>query len=215
MSRIEKTRSQRSKRDAKPTIVIISEGQKTEKLYFGALKNKFQRKIIIEIPNHSRQSPENLVAYLNSKNYSSTLNLNKRDSNYKGDSLFIVFDLDDNDQDKLNEAKSLCDRYTELILSNPCFEIWFLLHFEYTTSPFANQNEVETRLKRYIPDYQKTKCIFKTIEDKTDMALTNTKKLEKFHIDNGTEVSSFDSRPYTGVHKIFDAIKEIERLAST
>lgn len=198
MPRIEKSRIDRKKRQVIPTILFVCEGTKTETLYFAALKDLYQRKINIKIPQNNKTSPEHLVRYaefLKNKDYC--------------DYLYVVFDLDNNTQVKLNEAKSLAENITEIILSNPCFEIWYLLHFEKTTRPFTKQSEVETNLKRYIPKYEKNKCIFNIIGDKIDKAIENAESLELFHNENNTALYSIDSRPYTAVYKIIKKINEL------
>lgn len=39
----------------------------------------------------------------------------------------------------------------------PAIELWFLLHFTYTTREFVNAIQVERELKRYLPEYEKRK----------------------------------------------------------
>lgn len=39
----------------------------------------------------------------------------------------------------------------------PAIELWFLLHFTYTTREFPNCVQVERELKRYLPEYEKRK----------------------------------------------------------
>ena len=39
----------------------------------------------------------------------------------------------------------------------PAIELWFLLHFTYTTREFPDCTQVERELKRYLPEYEKRK----------------------------------------------------------
>lgn len=39
----------------------------------------------------------------------------------------------------------------------PAIELWFLLHFTYTTREFPDCAQVERELKRYLPEYEKRK----------------------------------------------------------
>lgn len=47
-------------------------------------------------------------------------------------------------QNALNRAKA---KKIRVVFSNPAFELWLLLHHEYTTAPFTNAAELERRLK--------------------------------------------------------------------
>lgn len=44
-----------------------------------------------------------------------------------------------------------------VFLSNPCFEIWYLLHFRYSTKLYGSNEEVIKELGSYISDYSKVK----------------------------------------------------------
>ena len=44
-------------------------------------------------------------------------------------------------------------------VSDPCFEFWLLLHFEFTTAPFDGYSEVRDRLKSHWPEYKKGDAI--------------------------------------------------------
>ena len=67
----------------------------------------------------------------------------------------------------------------QFIASNPTFEIWFLLHFRYTSKYYADGKEVISDLKKYIPDYEKNKDAFLLCEDRMAEALKNAVKLNK------------------------------------
>ena len=50
----------------------------------------------------------------------------------------------------------------EMILKDPCFELWLLLHFEFTDRPYTSVRggrsacaDVIERLQRHIPEYRK------------------------------------------------------------
>ncbi len=42
-----------------------------------------------------------------------------------------------------------------ILINNPCFEFWLLLHFQQTSRPYNTCNEVIRDLKKYIPGYDK------------------------------------------------------------
>jgi hypothetical protein len=75
-----------------------------------------------------------------------------------------------------------------VIVNNPCLEFWFLLHFEPTSKYFDTCAGAEKQLKKYLPDYEKTKKyftkddndIYLKLRPKLSDAIKNAKKLGKF-----------------------------------
>lgn len=51
-----------------------------------------------------------------------------------------------------------------VIVNNPCLEYWFLLHFENSGRTYKNCGDVTTKLKRYLPGYDKSARYFKKKE---------------------------------------------------
>jgi hypothetical protein len=112
-------------RDAK-LIVIASEGQRTEPKYFTDLKNKFLRSSLhVEILDRfvSASSPSHVLAHLN-----------KFKTKYKlgrDDELWMVIDVDRWREEKLSDVAGKCrDKGFLIAVSNPCFELWLLLHLD-------------------------------------------------------------------------------------
>lgn len=107
-----------------------------------------------------------------------------------------VYTLIDKDviinQDKIKEyVNELRDRSNEiksgklvLVECNPCFEMWFLLHFNYTTKLYRNCSELQSELKDYISGYSKKRKylrrskIYEKLRPKlTTDAVPNSKRL--------------------------------------
>jgi len=62
-----------------------------------------------------------------------------------------------------------------LIISNPCFEIWLLNHFQYSTRSYLNFQELKNELCRYIPCYQKNNDYYAShLKGKTVNAIRNS-----------------------------------------
>ncbi len=69
--------------------------------------------------------------------------------------------------------------------SMPSIELWFLLHFKYTTKEFTNCAEILIDLKKYLPEYEKKRTYlekiewFKTLIDNggDEQALVNARRL--------------------------------------
>lgn len=78
-----------------------------------------------------------------------------------------------------------------VIVSRPCFEYWFLLHFEDTTRPFRGSpggdsacNQVISKLQRHLPNYRKNdRRLFLRLQKHLPVAIKQAKR-------NRTEGSS-------------------------
>jgi hypothetical protein len=69
------------------------------------------------------------------------------------DEVWCVFDIDDFD---VAEAVVLAGRNSvRLAISNPCFELWLLLHFENCTAAMSGYEQLRRRLCRHIAGYDK------------------------------------------------------------
>lgn len=114
-----------------------------------------------------------------------------------------MFDTDFNKEIQIGKARKLADENgIELILSNPCFEVWLLLHFRYSTRGYQSNHEVLDELRNRWPAYRKNIDSFQYLQDCCEVAINNAKKLEQFNFDNkGTEVIE-ECNPSTDVHKL-------------
>jgi hypothetical protein len=76
-------------------------------------------------------------------------------------------------QDKKRKFDELVKRYRgyeEVLIceSMPSIEIWFLLHFAFTTQEFTCYKDIERVLKEKLPDYEKTKVLRISFSCSTD-----------------------------------------------
>lgn len=108
-------------------IVIASEGKETEKIYFNAVKNSIcASNVHMEVleRDSTDSSPDKVYAQL--KQFQETYELDDDDE------LWMVIDKDRWKTQTLAEIARLCNqsRFLHFAMSNPCFELWLLLHFE-------------------------------------------------------------------------------------
>ncbi len=190
-------------RKTKRVILVSFEGKnKTENIYLNNYANR-DNNYNIKIVYGNETDPINLVNQTIKKIKDLELDLTY-------DVAYCIFDtdVDKNKEKSIEEAISIANENNIIpIISNPCVEIWFLLHYEYTTSKM-NNNEVINRLKRYNSHYKKSYNIYKDIELKTEIAIKNAKKLEKEHIKNNIKLQSLESNPYTEIYKVVEELKK-------
>ena len=114
-----------------------------------------------------------------------------------------IFDLDadDSKQVQLKKAKDKAVKANVVIAtSNPCFEVWYLEHFGYTSKPFASSNAVVRELEKKIPGYQKNICNFELLYPHTREAIDNCEKLDKYH--SGNNATNEFANPRTDIYKL-------------
>jgi hypothetical protein len=121
-------------------------------------------------------------------------------------------------QTALQEFKGYCDNIEKkenifVIINNPCFEYWLLLHFETTSKFYNSYDELSKQLKKHLPDYEKSqtyytrqeKDIYSRIAQQLQTAIANAKKLKGFDFDN----------PNVGIsqmHLLFEKIGVIGKI---
>ncbi len=146
-------------------ILIVSEGSKTEPNYFNEIRSTFR----LHTANVVVRPSEHGTAPIQVVHYAEQLFL-KGDSHRRiqpcaFDQVFAVFDRDDHES-YFNALKAAESRDLKLkndnkqyirfkaIPSVPSFELWLLLHFENIQFQI-DRNEVMSRLKQHIPQYDK------------------------------------------------------------
>ena len=116
-------------RDAR-LIVIASEGKDTERIYFKVLAKEYTNpRVHVHILERSvdeqnNSSPEHVLKQLN--DYKSQYELEADDE------LWLVVDKDRWTEAMLSRVATEClqEVAMHMALSNPCFELWLLLHIE-------------------------------------------------------------------------------------
>ena len=114
-------------RDAR-LIVIASEGKDTERIYFKALAKEYTNpRVHVHILERSESeqnnsSPEHVLKQLNDYKEQYALEAD--------DELWLVVDKDRWTEAMLSHVATECtqDSYMHMALSNPCIELWLLLH---------------------------------------------------------------------------------------
>lgn len=192
----------RENRQRNPLIVIGCEGNnKTEEIYF---KNYNSRKCMIRFSNGNCTDPVGIVTDL-------VKFIDNEIGREKNDRYYAVFDTDINKGLKMqiDEAKKIAkENGVEIITSTPSFEIWFRLHFGFTTKLYTSSDDVIDDFDGKIDEYKKNKNVYLSIADKTEEAIKNAKKLEKYHLELGQALDSDECNPYTAIYKVVEDLLE-------
>ncbi len=200
MSR-DRTRNNHNRKSKRVVLVAYEGENKTEKNYFDNFLGRDKNYIIKSVPGNETD-PINLVKQTIKKVKDLELDLSLDDK------AFCIFATDTKLEKNVQiEAAIKMSKKNNIIpiVSSPCVELWFLLHYEYTTA-IVSSNEVIERLKRYYPKYEKNCNIYPDIKDKTNKAIDNSKKLEKYQKQNNRKLQTVEANPYTEIYKIVEEL---------
>ena len=188
-------------RDPKPTILIVCEGSITEPEYFdGFWRACHNPRITVHVSN-DHGVPKTLVGIAKElKNEALNRAKQEGDDNLAFDSVWCVHDVDDHPH--LHEAREMAAANgIELAISNPCFELWLLIHFR--DSPgMQHRDMIGTMLKQYDPDYDKHVTYSKYSTGYED-AVVRARRMD----DSADNCSDAGCNPTTGVYRLTTLIR--------
>jgi hypothetical protein len=151
--RLEKTvplRRRRPFRDPKPRILIVCEGTVTEPGYFTDLRNR--ERSLVELVIEAGGTPKTLVERAAALKKESKRQA-KKDPNLGYEHVWCVFDVDEHPYlaEALQQAR---DNKIDVAISNPCFELWALLHFQ-DQHAWIDRSNVQHLCRQHMPGYVK------------------------------------------------------------
>ena len=191
MARKKQIKRGRKQRSEKAVILIGTEGRnKTERQYFRTLSQDASDKYSFKFARGKNTDPVGVVM--------DTVKDAENMCTDPGDKAFAVFDTDADVQKQplVDKAVELAKKNSiEVITSTPCFEVWFLQHFRYSTHPFNSGDEVLRELRQHVSDYEKSKNVYESVSQSTEDAIERAKALEEYHDTQGRKKYSIDRNP--------------------
>ncbi len=194
-------------RPRRKIILFATEGtNKTETLYFRNFRTE-NTQIIFTKGNDT--DPEKMMEQLLRE--AEEMNLGSE----PGDRAYSLVDADVNLQKDTQIA--LADDLAQgtiatQIISNPCFEIWYLCHYEYSTRQYYSSDEAVAALRKREPTYTKEKPdMFELTITNLDRACKNAERLEQHNLSVGRRLHASDFQPSTEVYKVIGQCLSHER----
>lgn len=129
-----------------------------------------------------------------------------------GDSMWCVFDCDANTDKELNKATDFAKEHGyKIIFSNPCFELWFLLHYVDQNGYLKDCNAVLKKLtkKDLLPEYRKNSDVYQKLLPMQNMAMLRAKNRYRQLQKNNISFLSRISNPATNVFSIVDYLNQL------
>lgn len=180
-------------RDAR-LIVIASEGKDTERIYFKALAKEYTNpRVHVHILERSEDE----------RNSSSPEHVLKQLNDYKGhyelesdDELWLVVDRDRWTEAMLSRVATECaqNNFMHVALSNPCIELWLLLHLVDATLLTSEEEQLwmdnrrksknadpylKVRLRQEMGSYHESSYDAKMLIEHVDVAIARAEALDK------------------------------------
>ncbi|SFT22550.1 RloB-like protein [Streptomyces harbinensis] len=137
-------------RQPRERILVFCDSDATERDYLRALVNHVANPAVTVKIRNKPCSPSQLVAYA----------ADFRDSASEDfDRVWCVFDVDDY-PDIHRAVRSAHRLGIELAVSNPCFELWLLLHHTPHTAHSTGYRQLAGLLGKHVPGYDKARINF-------------------------------------------------------
>jgi hypothetical protein len=124
----------------------------------------------------------------------------ERDDNIAFDSVWCVFDFDEHPH--IPDAKQMArDNGIDLAISNPCFELWLLLHFRENPG-MQFRSKIQRMLTEFVPEYEKH-VDYARYAVGYPAAVTRAGQMDQAAEDAGES----NRNPTTGVYKLTELIR--------
>ncbi len=194
-----------SGRAPRDRILILTEGEETERNYFFGLKEKEEEKLKkfaldVKVGKTNKNTPFELVEDAIAQIEDARIDRNMYEESW------VVFDRDKHP--KMNEAFMLAKKHgIKVAFTNIAFEYWILLHFRKSTKPYLCCDDVINDLRKYVPNYNKNNVdIYLTIKDKQSDALENAKFVKSEAIKNHSGNFVYDANPYINLDELIERL---------
>lgn len=193
------SKRRQEKRRPYDVFLLVCEGKKTERTYFNRFRTRGNNLRILT-PDTKSTDPQNLVEFAIVQKNVLGLDVDS------GDRAWCLFDVDENSKKGIQKAVEKAEANGIVaIVSNPCFEVWFLLHHTECNASLTSR-EIMEQLKSFIPDYEKSYDVFDLLTCNQHLAIQRARKLMDSHIKEGLKEFDVESNPSTNVHSVVTSI---------
>ncbi|WP_434743147.1 RloB family protein [Micromonospora sp. SH-82] len=171
-------------REQRRTILAVTNGESTERAYLEGLGREpwVRHRLVVVVEKGSPLGTVRDAA-------------RRRDDN-DFDQTYVVCDVD---QFLTGEATKEAQRLrVGLLWSNPCFEVWLILHHENCTRYLENAKKARDHLRRLVEGWDKTKLAFVGFRDGVDTATAHARALGE----------PPDANPSTAVWRLVEELRD-------
>ncbi len=191
--------------EPRPHVLVCCEGKLSEPSYFDGLKREGHNILLHIEVKPGGMAPKTLVDYaVELKQDAVKTARRQRDDNLKYDEVWCVFDVDSHEH--IPDAKQKAEAHgIKMAISNPCFELWLLLHFQ-DQRAHVERDHAQSACRDHMPGYDK-EVPFETVFPHYQEAVGRAVALDLWQQEQGRPAGN----PSTGVHCLTQRIIELGR----
>ncbi|EEG06917.1 RloB family protein [Pseudogulbenkiania ferrooxidans] len=207
-------------RKLQAVLHIYCEGAKTEPNYINSYLQETspgnRRKNVIRVEPTKKNTPVQLV--------DEAVKHKKSPTCPKSDIFWVVFDRESvakyPDALHAEASQKAKSNGINIAISNVCFELWLLLHFQENGSPYSSYADLisNSKLKEHlkekgIHEYDKANAsIFDSVKGGLDSARKAAKKMNAQTLESADpqRTKPYQLNPFTEIHLLLDAIDNFE-----
>lgn len=192
------------------TFLIVVEGEGTEVEYLTGLRDRVLRRRIFEIEvfHPPATDPVRLVqAAIDTK-------IGRVQAAAEGmgvvyDQVWVLMDRERQHCERggqIRVARQMAASHGVIVaVSNPCFELWLMLHYRDRPGPFRDSGHCQKELRRHIPNYKKTGLPLDELLQREQLrkAVKHGQQCEAHHAS-----CDGDGNPSSEVHRLLRALNE-------
>jgi len=180
---------------------VFIEGLRTEEDYLTYWRRQYRDRVLIDI-DPFRGGPLQLVERAVEAQRSEARDA-KRGRGRPHDQIWCMFDRDEHPN--FDRAIDLANRHgINLAISNPCIELWFILHFEDHTA-FIERQKVQDRAEELLGCSKAlSESALSALAEGYDEARRRAVKLDEKHEGDGSPPRT---NPSSGVWRLIDVIR--------
>ena len=188
-------------RDPRPLILVVCEGRKTEPQYIQAFCRAFANNLVRVHVADGVGVPKTIVERAVARKRDAMEEADRKGDSYLAyDSVWCVFDVDDHPRipDAVQQAR---DNDINLAVSNPCFELWLLLHFKDQSAHLGRRAAIGN-LREHWKGYEKH-IDFPLLAPSYPLAVERARALDERRRSAGDP----GGNPSTGVYRLTEEIR--------
>lgn len=194
-------------REPRTRLLVLCEGQVTEPKYLKAFKHDHRSQLVeVEVVPECGV-PKTLVEAAVARKKEAEREARRRSDPYlKFDEVWCVFDVDQHPN--LPEAKQQAQaNRLHVAISNPCFELWILLHFE-DQRAHKERGEIQAACREHLPKFVK-EVPYEKVSSLYQDAVRRAEAVENWQ----EQQQRPGGNPSTGVHKLTERIASLGKEA--
>jgi hypothetical protein len=187
-------------------ILIVCEGRATEPGYFSSLRHELRAPIDIIINDESGVPKTVVERAVELKKEAEKDAKREGDSNLRYDEVWCVFDVDTHPNLSAAQQQASANGI-HVALSNPCFELWILLHFEDQRAEIGSK-AARHACRKHLPGYDK-RVTYEELKDQYPTAVERALALEAWQKSR----NNARGNPSTRIYELTERLHSVGRKA--